>query len=155
MNMKRAFALLSAVSIIAFVSCIQKPEEGPKDPDEEEIVEVLDSTITHNLANGDDLLAGMPKLPAEVYSPSKLKTVYYPILVNRAVGSTANAASVVWRPEKTRVLYNIANFTPDTTSASYFKKIDKYGGIPLHRFHQDICIPGFWLHPQYLIDGGI
>lgn len=117
---------MMCASLLAPVGC---QEVDPVDPHKDDpIVEELDSLITHDFANGDEQLAGMPRLKAQYYSPSKLKTVYYPILVNRAVGSTADPNNVTWRPEKTRVLYNIAGFTPDTVRAHYNECIDKYGG---------------------------
>lgn len=115
-------------ALVMLSACAKEENPVNPDPDPDPKKEILDTVITHNFADGDELLAGMERLPAEVYSPSKLHTVYYPILVKRAVGSTADPNNVVWRPEKTRVLYNIAGFTPDTTAATYNSMIDKYGG---------------------------
>lgn len=129
--MKKSLYIFTALAASFAVCCapdnIEKPEEPGDDPGVVE-KEVLDTTMLHSLGLDDVHLQAYNRLPAEYFKPSKHKTVYYPILVDRAKGTVSTADKMAWKPEKTRILYNMCNFLPDTTAESYKKLLDEYGG---------------------------
>ena len=127
--MKRQYILFLAAAVLA-AGCVKegKPGTKPGGEGDEPVAAVIDSTMLHELGKDDERLATYTRLPAEFYSPSKHKTAYFPILVDRARGTVTDAASMAWKPEKTRILYNICNFLPDTSRASYDPTLDSYGG---------------------------
>ena len=128
--MKKSLYIFAALAASFAVCCapdnIEKPEEPGDEPGGEK--EVLDTTMLHSLGLDDVHLQAYNRLPAEYFKPSKHKTVYYPILVDRAKGTVSTADKMAWKPEKTRILYNMCNFLPDTTAESYKKLLDEYGG---------------------------
>ncbi len=108
---------------LMMAGCTKENENGNGEP----TTPTEDDTITHTLGSNDSELQKRERLSAEYYSPSKLLSRYYPIMVSRAVGSTQNPEAITWKPQKTRILYNMVGFTPDTTGTTYRATTNKYG----------------------------
>ena len=126
--MRKIYIILAALSLAFACQPEEKAKPGGEETPDGPVQVVIDSTMLHNLGSDDAVLAAHTRLPAEIYSPSLHKTAYYPIIVDRAQGSVADPNNIAWKPQKTRILYNICNFQPDTSRASYDQLLDSYGG---------------------------
>lgn len=122
--------LAAVAAALLFISC--QSEEKPVIPGGGDVggdgTVLPDSTMLHSLGEDDAVLQSYVTLPVEFYSPSKHKTAYRPIIVYRAQGEVSDPSSITWKPQKTRILYNLCNFLPDTSRASYEPSLDAYGG---------------------------
>ena len=108
--MKKIYNVLVVAALFSAAACQPEVKPGGDEaPDDQREQTVIDDTMLHNLGADDPNLAQRTRLAAEIYSPSLHKTAYYPIMVDRAQGSVADRNNIAWKPQKTRILYNICN----------------------------------------------